>query len=136
MAVFIGNERYELYAQNPEGGGLTFVILIELFFMGCLAFFKKNDLDNNNNLNHLYSMLPMATFFAPLITNNGSMIRISQYFHLYILILLPLVVNKFAGAKYSSLYRYLIIAILIVMCLKTGMLGSEYYFFWENVMPE
>ena len=136
MANFVENEHYQMYAQDPEGGGMTFVVLMELILFGCFILFKRKDLEDNQNLNHLYSMAPMATLFVPLITNNGSMIRISQYFHLYIMILLPLLVNKFAGVKYSALYRLLIIAVLIVMSLNTGMLGSDYHFFWENVLPD
>lgn len=136
MATTVENEHYEMYAQDPEGGGWTFVILIELIFLSCLVNFKASDLDNSPKLSHLYSMLPMATLLAPLITNNGSMIRLSQYFHLYTLFFLPMLVDKFFGKTNRELVNVVLIAILIVMCLRTGTLGSEYYFFWENVAPE
>ena len=135
MATSVENEHYEQYARNPEGGGWTFVILIELIFFMCLVNFKTSYLNNSPKLSHLYSMLPMATLLAPLITNNGSMIRLSQYFHLYTLFFLPMLVDKIVGKENRNYANAFLIAVLIVMCLHTGTLGSEYYFFWENSAP-
>lgn len=132
MATSVENEHYELYAQNPEGGGMTFVILIELIFFACFLLFKKKDMDRSKKLSHLYSMLPIATLLAPLITNNGSMIRLSQYFHVYTLLFLPMLVDKITDSKSKVVVNMVLMAILIVLCLRTDGLGSHYYFFWAD----
>lgn len=134
MANVIENEHYQMYAGDPEGGGMTFVLLIETIFLACFMVFRARDLDKNQKLNHLYSMLPMATILVPLITNNGSMIRLSQYFHLYVLVLLPLLVERLFGDKKSVLPMAILMAILVILSLRTSMLGSHYYFFWNDVM--
>lgn len=133
MAEAVDNEHYAIYAQDPEGGGMTFVILMELLFLACFFLFKISDLQGSKKLSHLYSMLPMATILVPLITNNGSMIRLSQYFHVYTLLFLPMLVDRVVNKKNQIAVIVVLIVVLMAMSLRTNGLGSEYYFFWNDM---
>lgn len=75
-------------------------------------------------------MLPFLTIFVPLITVDGAMIRISQYFTLYLLVLLPISITSlksFATASFRMRFAMLILVILMFMH------SYEYHFFWEYV---
>jgi len=58
------------------------------------------------------------------------MIRISMYFHLYMMILIPIAINKtFTGFNRYVVYSVLIV-ILLALSLKDGSLG--YKFYWDE----
>ena len=77
----------------------------------------------------LYAALPCFSFFAPLITNNGSMIRISQYFHIYILLLFPLAIDMVFEKNRKAVY-ILLCVVLLFLSFKSG--NEPYYFIWED----
>lgn len=131
MGESVGNEKYIEYGlHGSQGGAMTFVILIEMLSLFCLVAFWRVNLSNDKMLSKLYIMLPCFTFFAPLITNNGSMIRISQYYHVYLLVLLPMAVGYFSRGKNKGSYYVLMAVVLIVLALATR--SGEYYFFWQD----
>lgn len=134
MANISLNERYLGYGEHEaQGGGVTFLILIELVSLFCLIALHNQLMKNENHFfKKLYSMLPLFTIFAPLITNNGSMIRISQYFHIYILILIPKAIeNYFAKKKWKLIYIILMVFLIILVMISGTM---KYIFIWQDNM--
>ena len=119
MANIAMNEHYLGYGEKEaQGGATTFLTLIELISLFCLISLYNKLLKNDNKiLKKLYCMLPLFTVFAPLIMHNGSMIRISQYFHIYILILFPYSLEIFFKEKDSKVIYITSIAILICLTM-------------------
>lgn len=133
MAETSGNEKYSVYGEDEaQGGAMTFTLLIEMISLFCLYAFRKIDFTKQPFMSKLYIMLPCFTFFAPLITNNGSMIRISQYFHLYIVLLLPYAIDIYFENKRKSIYAVLII-FLLMLSFSTGY--EPYTFIWNDSLP-
>lgn len=133
MAETSGNEKYSVYGEGQaQGGAMTFTLLIEMISLFCLYTFRKIDFSKQIFMSKLYIMLPCFTFFAPLITNNGSMIRISQYFHLYIVLLLPYAVDMYFGNNRKLIYVVLII-VLLMLNFSTGY--EPYNFIWNENLP-
>ena len=128
MAEATQNDYYMDYA-NSEGSGYTFLILAEMCSLLCYIAIKTKDLNNTTfAYKYIYSMLPFLTIFVPLITVDGAMIRISQYFTLYLLVLLPISIKslKLLGtASFKMTFAMLILLILMFMH------PYEYHFFWE-----
>ena len=139
IIIFMGNmvesEKFAQYGEGEAvGGGLTFMFLLELISLLCYIAFFKIDAEKDEFFTKLYIVLPCFTFFAPLITNNGSMIRISQYFHLYILLLIPYALD-ILGSNGNRKFLYVICElILIILSIRTGG-GIEYKFIWEDNIP-
>lgn len=134
MANVVDNEHYEKYGeQTAQGGAGTFFLLIELLSLFCLWSFRKIDIKNDSILSKMYAMLPLFTIFAPLIQQSGSMIRISQYFHLYLLILLPYAVETYFKKSGTQVVYFALSLILILLALRTT--DDSFYFFWQNA-PE
>ncbi len=74
-------------------------------------------------------MAPLLTFFAPLIISNGSMIRISLYFHLFLALLVPYAIDCAFAKKDSGIVYAAAIGALSLLTLAGG--GIRYYFFWQ-----
>lgn len=133
MAEASGNDRYSAYGEGgAQGGAMMFTLLMEMISLFCLYVFRNVDFSKQIFLSKLYIMLPCFTFFAPLITNNGSMIRISQYFHLYIVLLLPYAIDMYFVNNRKFIYTVLVI-VLIMLSLSAGYL--PYTFIWDDNLP-
>ena len=86
------------------------------------------DLDGNEFIRKLYCTVPCFTFFAPLINADGAMIRLSEYFHLFLVLLVPISVELlFNKNSQNIVYGVLIggLSVLAIMSTRT------YYFFWQ-----
>ena len=131
MADFIDNEKYAQYGEGAsEGGAGTFFLLIELLSLLCLWAFRKINIKDDKILCNMYAMLPLFTIFAPLIQHSGSMIRISQYFHLYLLVLVPYAVECLYKKVGLQIVYIVLSVILIILSMRTS--TEDYYFFWQT----
>lgn len=131
MGSTLGVDRYAEYGMNEvQGGATTFIALLLLVSLFCYIAIKKSELLGSRSLSNLYLMLPLFTFFGPLIYSNGSMIRISMYFHLYMMLLIPLAVNRFFKGFERTVVYSIIILILMVLSLRGG--GLIYHFYWQE----
>lgn len=131
MGNSVGIEKYAEYGKNAiQGGSELFIFLIEVLSLFCLFAIKKRDLLLNKNIRNFYVMAPLLTFFAPLIISNGSMIRISLYYHLFLVLLVPYAIECFVGKKEQGIVYVVAIGALSYLTLVGG--GMEYYFFWEK----
>lgn len=128
LASFSKNDYYRAYSDGLMAGGAdTFVILMELLSLICFGCINKETIKNNKSYNLLYATLPMTTLFAPLIMLDGAMIRIVQYFSIYMLLLFPLSIElKFR--KYNYIIYLIAIIVLLVLSLRQPF---NYTFFWE-----
>lgn len=135
MGGIAKNERYQKYGlQEAQGGAWTFFIFIELISLFCLISFCKKILkDDNTFFKKLYIMLPLFTIFAPLIKHSGSMIRISQYFHIYIVLLIPYAIDIYFNKNNR---KYIYIALIVLLISMSYMAGwSNYTFIWQDNIP-
>lgn len=134
LAETSGNEKYLAYGKDvADGGAVTFTLLMEAISLFCLYVFRKIDLSKQTFMSNLYIVLPCFTFFVPLITNNGSMIRISQYFHLYIVLLLPYAIDLFFGKNNRNLMYIVLIMVLLILSYSSGY--DPYTFIWNDNQP-
>lgn len=132
MGNILGMEKYAAYGTGEiRGGAGTFILLIETLSLFCLIVIKNRNMLFNKSVSQFYVMMPLLTLFAPLIMSNGTMIRISLYFHLFLAILVPFAIEGFAGKKNRYFIYSVFIFILSFMTLKGG--GIWYYFFWQEI---
>ncbi len=131
MGNTVGMEKYAEYGANAvQGGSETFIFLIEALSLFTLLAIKNKDLLANRNVRIFYVMAPLLTFFAPLIISNGSMIRISLYYHLFLALLVPFAIDCAFGKKNSGAVYAIAIGALSFLTLAGGG-GITYYFFWQ-----
>ncbi len=134
VIVFMGEasglEKYANYGTGEiQGGATTFILLIEALSLFCLFAIRQSDLKNNPSMRLFYVMAPLFTLLAPLIRSNGTMIRISLYYHMYLMLLVPYSLDSLFKDKNRNIVYFVAIVGLAFFALKGG--GTEYYFFWQ-----
>lgn len=130
-AAFLGSDRYASYAETEFVGGITFVVLMEILSLICLFGFKKDYLQQNDLARKIYIMAPFFTMFAPLILRDGVFIRLSKYFHVFIVAMIPVAFNQLfkKEIKFANIACFVEIVILIVY---TAMGSGQYCFIWQE----
>lgn len=124
-----GIEKYAEYGeQEIRGGANTFIFLMELISLFILITIPKEILEKNKKIRIFYVMAPLATFMAPLIHSNGTMIRIVLYYYLFYCLLIPYAINS-CFLKYRNAAYFVAISALSLLSLSGG--GIKYYFFWQ-----
>lgn len=132
LASFLANDYYTTYADSETNGGSgTYIILMELLSLFCYFSITEVSLKESNRRKLLYVMLPMLTMTAPLISLNGAMIRVGQYFTLYMMLLVPTSIDIIAKGKGRTILYLGMIAALIFLTMRGS--GFSYYFFWQHV---
>lgn len=129
MGYSVGMEKYAEYGKHAiVGGAWTFIVLIALLSIFCYVAIKKKDLLQNEVLRKFYVMVPLMTFFAPLIRSNGSMIRISLYFHFFLAFLVPYAIDCMFMNNRRMGYWLAIGTLALLSCAGGGIV---YYFYWQ-----
>ena len=128
LASFLKNDYYECYSEKMMAGGAeTFVFMMILLSVLCFICISKDAIVSNKKYNLLYATLPMSSLFCPLIMLDGAMIRLVQYFSIFMLLLFPLSVElKFRSSR--NIIYIIAIIILLILSLKNPF---HYTFFWE-----
>ena len=135
IIVFMGNavgmEKYSEYGKGDvQGGAETFVFLIELLSLVCLIGIRGKEMLANKALQQLYIMAPLFTITAPLIRSNGAMIRVSLYFFIFLVLLVPYAFDcMFIRKDDRSLSYIAAIGMLLYLSLSGG--SFKYYFYWQ-----
>ncbi len=131
MGSAVGLEKYENYGTGGIAGGTwTFISILITASVFIFIAFRKRYLQLNKSLANLYTMVPLFTFFGPLIHSNGSMIRISMYFHIYLMMLLPFAIEMVFKGKDRIMIYIAVIVVLLALSLRNG--GLVYHFFWQE----
>ena len=131
MGDIAGSERYRGYGENGIAGGANvFISLMFLLSLFCYCGIKEKILSNNLSIKKMYLMLPLLTAFAPLIHSNGSMIRISLYFFMYMMILVPIAIENFFSPKQVKLVYCIVFSLLFLLSAAEG--GVVYDFYWND----
>lgn len=125
----LGNERYAAYAETSSVGGYTFVILIEILSIICYFGFNKNLLNDNDSLRKIYIMAPFITFLAPLILTDGVFIRLSKYFHIFLIIMVPVAIEHIFNKK-NNVVAYVVAILILVIYTAIG--SASYFFIWQE----
>ena len=125
-----GVEKYARYGEGEiQGGVTTFIFLIEFLSLFCLFAIKKADLKSNHSMRIFYTMIPFFTLLTPLIRSNGVMIRVSLYYHLFLVLLVPFAIDCMFNDKSKRVVYIIAILGLALLTLRGG--GIKYYFFWQ-----
>lgn len=130
MASFSPNDYYLGYGEHEAHmGSINFVLCLTASSLLSYLAIKKTEIISDYNLRLLYATLPLATFFAPLIMQGPSLIRLGQYFTLFFMITIPFSLDKMFGIKNKDVCYGVAVILLLYMSLKSGF---NYYFFWDD----
>jgi len=124
---------YADYGIYEGANTSTFTLMVLLVAVVSLWRMKTILLDNEN-LRPIYNAFMLAIFFTPLTFVNPSAMRVVLYYSIYMLLLIPLVINSFALESKSTgrAVYFLSLSLLIFLFINANM-NSEYKFFWQTM---
>lgn len=129
LAGLIFFSEYYLGYAEAEGNpyALTYVVLSIAVSIAGLFTIKKKLILRSDKI--YYTAIAFMTFFAPLILLDGSLIRLVQYFSLYMMIFIPVSIRSI---KVDYHYKLVIFNILIFSLIFLSLrITFVYYFFWQ-----
>lgn len=121
MASFMSDDYYMAYAEKEGNGTYIYIVLMELLSVFCFIAIKLNVIMSDDKLAYLYVNLPLLTFFVPMVTFDGTLIRLGQYFTVYMMILFPYAMDLFVGKKNLFLFYAIPVVILFFLMFKNSM---------------
>lgn len=125
LGTFTG---YEIYINQFEGAGTWIFTAVLLIVTIVTIWRRKVMLKNNPQVTHYINALIMAFAFVPLTFVNPSVMRIVQYFSLFIMLLIPEIIKSFSKRERIIVY-YVAATLLIVLFAKNN---PQYLFFWQG----
>lgn len=116
---------YDTYSAMDGAGAVNFsLMLLSVLFM---ALWRKNQiLANNPSAIHFFNALLLAACLLPLTFLNPSMMRLVQYFSLFLLLMIPEIVGTFERRERLVVY-YSAVMLLGLLFIREA---PVYSFFW------
>lgn len=128
MGNFISSDKYAEYGHEVARGGANIYILFSILMaLFCAYSLWERYTTGDTQLKLLFAMIPLTVALCPLINNNGSMIRITMYFQIFFVALMPIAIREYS--KGTDKYFLLIMILLIFMSLNSA---NKYVFFWQE----
>lgn len=126
---------YEEYGINEAAGTFTFTLLFLVISITALVR-TKIILRQHPNAQFAFNAFALALLFIPLTWVNPSAMRVVQYFSIFMLILVPDIINSFDtySKKIARDIRFFTVLVLIALMIKSRWNSPSYGFFWENMM--
>lgn len=130
MVNVSGLTKYARFANGDvQGGANTFIILMELLSLFCYLTITKTCLSTDCRIKNIYTVLPILSLFVPLIRSNGSMIRISLYFFVFMVVLVPYGIERIVSANSKRLAYAVVLSSLAFLIIRSGI--TDYHFMWQ-----
>lgn len=130
ILVFLAESIYTNYADtfgvNMTNGAYTYVAMFILLFIVGVARYKSI-LPIEENSSYIFNAMFMATVFTPMLLANYAAMRISQYYSVVIMLLLPDIVESFEG-KEKTIAKCGVYGMLIILLMRNN---PQYVFFWQ-----
>ncbi|WP_214891065.1 EpsG family protein [Exiguobacterium sp. s142] len=117
---------YDTYDYMAGAGAINFSVM--LLFVLFVALWRRDEiLANNPSATHYFNALFLAACFLPLTFINPSMMRLVQYFTLFLILMIPEILKTFERRERLLVY-YAAVTLLVLLFLQDA---PVYTFFWQ-----
>ncbi|NKD46799.1 EpsG family protein [Mammaliicoccus sciuri] len=113
------NEKYEYYLQNEESLNYSGFLIQLSIFLFCLIFKKMILTKSPENITY-YNLMFIGLIFQLFATNIAVIFRISLYFSIFSIILLPNVISGIKDVNVKILVNTLVIVVLLMYLFISG----------------
>lgn len=126
LATLSQSDQYMMYADGlyDSAGARNFSIMLMLIALWTLFLIWRKQIDDNFIA---VKAISLAIFFTPLTWVDGTLMRVVQYYSIFLLILLPSLINVYRLSRRFMLF-VIITIFFIVMIIRQN---YSYAFFWE-----
>jgi len=127
----IGGYTQSQYGYSSGAGTLTFTAM--LLLVAFIAWWRmKYVLHENENARPFYNAFILAIVFTPLTWVNPNAMRVVQYFSIFLLVLIPTILESFSNTGYNlRKFAYAVAIIGLIVLAAKSEWGMEYKFFWQ-----
>lgn len=132
MALLSAQDNYMGYAlsdANPTGAVDFSIFLLGCGILGWIAL--RNAKQRDSDMPIIYNAISIAIIFTPLTWIDSSLMRIVQYFSIFILVFLPYVINNLFRDYQTRTVVILVLTILFITVII--MRNVDYAFMWEQM---
>ncbi|QUE87223.1 EpsG family protein [Exiguobacterium alkaliphilum] len=117
---------YDTYSALDGAGAINFSVMLMTVLL--VALWRRDEiLQNNPQAIHYFNALFLAACFLPLTFINPSMMRLVQYFTLFLLLMIPEIIKTFERRERVVVY-YAAVTLLLLLFLQDA---PVYTFFWQ-----
>ena len=121
------------YSESDAGGQMMYLFMILTVILGFL--FRRSFIGEESDNRGILYMQVVAAILWPIASVNPAIARMYYYYHLFFILFVPLLIKSIPEWPIrlivSTGYYGVGIYFLITQILKTSMMLSPYYFFWQ-----
>ena len=131
LATLSASDTYMGYAESDYETSGAQVFFIFMFLIAMVTIFKNKSIILNKNINTapIINACSLALIFTPLTWVDPALMRVVQYFSIFLLLLLPIVINSYSTRQNN---RYIVISIcILIFCIILIKRDSDYAFLWD-----
>ena len=127
LALLLQNLSGYEYGIYEGAGTVNFTIL--LLLVAIVGLWKsKTILTNNPQATHFFNALIISVLATPLTWVNPSAMRVVQYYSIFLMLLVPEIINSFKKDERPMVY-FVVIGLLVLLLLRSN---PQYMFFWQG----
>lgn len=115
MVAVSAQEVYEMYSNSEFEAKGAAVFAIGLIGVNIFTFFQLKNLSGEKYMPFLVNMLAIATVFTPMAWIDPSLMRVTQYFSLFTLLLVPFIYRNLDKNSTSFYVLFVMLCLLIVL---------------------
>lgn len=127
LSIFMGYEQYNRQWHYGDAGPITFTLLLIAVFVFCV-FFHKRMMENDKEFQYKFIALGMALTLLPLAFIDPSAMRVSYYYALFLMVLLPDMIEVF-DEKQQMIVSFGVTIVMIFLLISNA---PVYKFFWVD----
>lgn len=126
LALFFQDLSGYEYGIYEGAGTVNFTILLLLVVIVGLWKSKKI-LTNNPQATHFFNALIISVLTTPLTWVNPDAMRVVQYYSIFLMLLVPEIINSFKKDERPMVY-FVVIGLLVMLLVRSN---PQYMFFWQ-----
>lgn len=132
----IGIGGYEEYEEFKGAGTFTFTAIF--IFISIVALLKRKIILKQNPVNiNYYNAFAVSLLLLPLSWINPSLLRITMYFSVFMILLIPEIIQSFQTISVRIRRNLVVVSVMILFLLyfkaNYSKENSDYRFFWEEI---
>ena len=132
LAVLSGTDIYMMYAEGGAVGARTF-LLFYLVICTFLLIIQNSVIRENPDDLLVYNAMYLALLFIPLTFSSAALMRVVQYYSLFLTIGIPFFTRKSLKIRYGGILVVFLIVSLIALLYKLSSNSIEYKLFWQHM---
>lgn len=126
----LNNEKYYGYKEANDNAAYSFGVFYSfLFALGVI--FRKTYMTYKKEAPDVLMAMTLGFALLPMLFVSGTLMRIVQYYSIFMVIFLPTLYNCIIGHKRQ--FEYVFIGLFLIFFLKVVTTNHRYAFFWQEM---